>query len=546
MKKIISFGLALVLVLLCVACAGGNNSNDPSGNPNPNPGNPASGNPPGTVEQIVYVNMEDGDPGTLDPISSWSGARMVCLMQVYEKLGYYADEGDGITGVLMESYKQDGKEYTVTIYDYIKDSAGNPFTVDDIIWCIEKQAEAGTNSSAKKIDSMEKIDDYNLKITFKNNDLGQFQALCVDTYLCTRAAYEADENGMAINAVGTGPYLVDNYVSGSSVTLRKNPNYWQQADLCQEHAQQANVETIVFNIVTEAAQMVVGLETGTLDMSYVEFSNAKRFMEGGEDAGQFTTTIISGWGGQDIWCNMSDDSVMKDNPDLRKAIMYAIDRNAVIQAVYDGFAENPATYGTSRFPDVDPALKPEDYYGYNPELAKEYLDKAIAAGYDPNSTLVAVCDNRANAITGMDVIQAYLGQIGIKIEVQPLESATFQNTIDQSNGWDLCWKGKGATNYVVTIWNAMLNAYSYTEDGSHCFAFISDPELQRLLEAACNAETHSYETTNAVHYYLMDQAYQQRLFVEQKCMVSNNDKVMEVCVNKDTRIVPGACTYVWN
>ena len=143
------------------------------------------------------------------------------------------------------------------------------------------------------------------------------------------------------------------------------------------------------------------------------------------------------------------------------------------------------------------------------------------------------------------VIQAYLeNNLGITIELAGLENAIYNTYNTESDKWDLLIQGGCGSGSITTVWRKRLNRNAY--GGAYCLGFINDDKLQELYEAAADINTNGYETTTAVHEYLVEQAYVMRLYVENKCIVFNNAKIADMYVNIDMRPLPGATTYSWN
>lgn len=553
-RKLLSLLLALALMLSMLAgCASGSSSSGSSSG-----GESASETDADTADsgdaadteasavsgdKIITVNCNDGDPGTLDPFAASSSARSVCLMEIYDKLLEYDADGN-LVGVLVKNWSQEGRVVSLELYDNIYDTDGNHFTASDVVYSIQKAAEGG-NTSALIFDAMEAVDDYNVELTVNSDVVTTFENNVTGLYMVTQAAYEASGENMSMKPVATGSYKVDNYETGATLTLVKNEDYWQSADQRPALIQQQNADTIVYNLMTESSQVIVGLESGEIDAGMCDFNLVSRFKEGGESSDKgLEIKVISTWGGNAFFFNESDNSYFKDNIALRKAILYSIDRQGIVDSVFDGYAENPVCYGQLRYPDANPEWANQDYYNYNPELAAEYFAESGYSAGELTLRLIyptsSYCDNMA------DLIQAYLGVLGINVEINSLEAAIYSEYMLDSTQWDIAFLGKGGGGSITRIWNATLNRTTYSSDGSFCAGFISDDTLQSLLEAASNVETNSIETVDAVQQYLNEQAYNMQLYVEDKCIVYNSNKIVDICTNADARWVPGASTFVWN
>lgn len=538
MKKLLALLLAASLLTVTFsACSSGSTASGASAAPQN-----ASSSAAAVVKTATY-NCNDGDPGTLDPFQPASSSRSVCLMQVYDRLLEYDADGK-LVGDLAKSWSQDGKVVTVNLYDNIYDTAGNHFTAADVVYCIQKEIDGG-NTYAKIFTDMQAADDTTVKLTLNSDIVSTFENNVVYLYMVTKAAYEASGSNMSMSPVSTAAYKVQKYESGSTLTLVKNDKYWQSAANCKALIQQQNADTVVYNLMKESSQVIVGLESGTIDAAFCDFTLATRFQTGGEDANKgFEVSDIATWGGNALFFNDSAKSFFHDNVSLKKAILYSIDRQGIIDTVFNGHATNPCCYGQLRYADANPAWANQDYFNYNAATAADYFKQS---GYTSGQLTLRLiyptssyCDNMAN------LVQAYLSVLGIKVEINSLDAAIYSQYIVDSSRWDISFIGKGGSGSITRIWNATLNRTNYSKDGSYCAGFINDDTLQTLVETAANQKTNSVAACDAVQKYLIEKAYNMQLYVEDKCVVSNTKKISKCCTNIDARWVPGASTYTWN
>lgn len=534
-RKVLALLLAIAMMCSLFAGCGESGSKDPDVKETGS--NPVVSD---NGEKSVTISVQDGDPGTLDPFAPGDSARSQVLLQVYDALFHYDSNGQ-MVGVLAKDYERDGRVYTVHLYENIYDTAGNHFTAKDVAYCISKANEKG-NTEALAFESCEVINDYTVALTVVDEGVTTFDRAMVSLYFVTQAAYEASGENMSTKVVSTAPYIVDEYVTGSTLTLVKNDKYWQDKANRAALNQQQNVDKIVYDFMTEQAQIVVGLESNKLDFAFVDWTAADRFMEGGESSEGFGIEEIETWGGNDMWFNMSEGSIFEDNLNLRLAILHAIDRQVIVDAVFDGHAQYTKTHGNYNYPDVDPKWQNEDYFEYDPEYAAKCLE---ASGYKPGELTLTMIFPTSSYVDNMaEIIQAYLGEIGIKLDIQPLENAIYNEYSEDPTKFDILIKGGGGDGSITRIWNKRMDKRQFK--GDYCTSFVNDNKLQELVEAACNLNTHNLETVSAVHYYLKECAYTMRLYVENKCSVYNTDKIVDMVVNNDARPVPGACTYTWN
>lgn len=528
LKKIIA--LALVVLMLCSIFTACSSKDDPGSSVS------AENSEDTNAERVLGIGFAQ-DPSTLDPFSAGSAARYFILLQVYEKLALMSNTGE-LTGVLAKSWTHEGMSYTVELYDYIKDSEGNPFTADDAVWCLQTQMEMGTNSNLNSIESVEKVDTYTFKINLTSNLVGVFEAICVNTFYCTKAAYEASSDKMASKPIGTGPYKMDKVEMGTSYSMVVNENYWQKEDLRKMPEQQnSGCDRVNYYIQGEAAQLIVALETGVVDVIISDSDSTMRFQEGGAAYGQgISVDFLSKAGNSMLFLNCSNNSPFYQNVALRKAVLYAVDVPSIIEAAKGGHATVPTSFvAAGKYADMGTKWVDHDYFTTDVEKAKQYLSEA---GYaEGELTLTLLGQTGSSNMMMYEAIKGSLAKIGISVEIDVYEGAIYQTSMYDPAAWDLLCDGKGATDYAASVIRAKL-LNTTTEFGT--MGFIQDDHLQELVEAAVDVNTHSADTVDAVFDYVEEQAYAMGIMSDMECIAYNSDKIAEYSFNVDTRPAPGA------
>ena len=489
--------------------------------------------------EVINVGIE-ADPGDLSPWGPNNTGRTATTDCIYENLAHCID-GE-IHGVLMKDYElaEDESSMTVHIYDNIYDSAGNHLTASDVKFSFEKCVEAGNINWLSYIENVEVIDDYTVQFNFNTTlYVYDLETLFETFYVVTQAAYEASPDGMATTPVSTSPYKVSNYVSGYILTMEKTDNYWQTDETLINHRDRANVNKINYYIITESSQMTTALENGSIDMSWaVRTDDLSTFQEGGAQADNFWVYQVPDNLVSQIFCNCSEDK-LTSNVDLRKAIYYAIDANVILQSVYNG--NGTVTYDVARpkCPDYQEAWETEDnYYHTDLEKAKEHL--AAAGSKEGEVTLSLMCESTDAMSDTAVLIQAFLGQIGINVEINAVESSLLGTYIKDPTAWDISVISKAASNYVTTCWKNCFSQSYFTWGGTINFAY--DDELQKRIDAARLLSTHTDETVQAAHEYIIDMAYGHGLVNYYNNLIIPAN-CSEVVLSYKNAIMPGACTY---
>lgn len=493
---------------------------------------------------VIRVGIE-ADPGTLDPFTTGSsnGKNATIKSCVYQYLGMIQGVGGELAPELAKSWTQvDAVTYDIELFDYIHDSEGNPITADDVVFSYATCKQTGSFSSAKFIESMEKTGDYTLRLKITTPAVTLFERIMQGVPVVNQAAYEASADGMATELIATGPYVVKEWISGSSMILEKNENYWQTPELAAKDINQiANVDRIEFSVIKEASQLAIALETGTVDMVYnLDATEAQRFMEGGESAEGFNVFTAVNNLTQTMFLNVSEHSVFHDNLALRQAVLYSFDSQGLVDGASNGYGVTCKTFGSDLLPDFQEQWHDEEYYEYNPEKAKELIAES---GIDTNSVSLRIVTNNSSMRNKIaQILQAYLLQVGLKSEILPYEDTLFNTYKNDPTQWDILLDNCGTSDTLMGMWRGKLDQ-SCCAAGSANMAM--DDDMQALVNAAVHPDTNSPETVNALHQYVKDNAYVYGMYNNLSFTICRN-VTTEVALNSTPWLLPSGCTFVWN
>lgn len=500
---------------------------------------------PGEKVVRIAASSDPGSLGTFDEGSS--SGRWNVLSYTYETL--LSLEPDGSFGsMLAKSYKKLPEKstpthvvYEIELYDYIKDSAGNPITADDVVFSYEECLNNGSGNQhtalTGNMDSIEKTGDYTVELACNKEAAGAVERMMSRVHVVSKKAYEESGDCMRTQPVGTGAYLVESWVTGSSLTLVKNEDYWQKEELRGDFQKQ-NADRIEYYFVTEAAQTAIGLETGSYDVvTTLNYTNAARFMEGGASSEGFAVTQLRDSIIQQMWVNRSEDSPLHDLR-IAQAVLYAIDVDALIQVVMEGHGEPEYCYGSDISIGYQEKWATEPYYQYDPDKAKALLDEA---GYKPGDfTLTILCDTDEVRSKTAQTIQLLLADVGIQSEVTSFEQALWNTYQTDTEKFDLNISYNTTSGHITALWN-QLNSQQYAE---HNMAGVRDDKLDSLLDQAAISQDPA--DIDAAKQYMTEQAYHYSLFHKQADYVTNSNVVREPVFDTRGNFVPTASVYTWN
>lgn len=493
---------------------------------------------------VIKVGIES-DPGTLDPFTTGSanGKNATIKSCVYQYLGMIQGVGGPLVGELAKAWTQVGPAtYEIELYDYIRDSAGNAITADDVVFCYTTAKETRAINNAKDIVAIEKIDDYKVKLQLSADQVTIFERIMQSIPVVSQKSYEESGDNMAANLITSGPYKVIEWVPGSSLVIEKVEDYWQTPEIAATDINQsANVDRIEFYVTKEASQMSVNLETGNYDMVYnLSSTEAKRFFADGESGAKFNLYTSLNNLTQTMFLNSSAKSPLGGSKELRQAVLYAIDAQAVMDGASSGYGVVCKTFGSDRLGDFQAQWNDEPYYEYDPDKAMELLK---ASGVDTGTLSLRIVTNGTTMRNRIaQIVQGYLLAVGIKSEILPYDDTLFNTYKNENDQWDLLLDNCGTSDLLMGMWRTKLSINCCSNGTAF---MLQSEELESLLQAAASVETNSPETVNALHQYVKDGAYVYGLYNNLAFTVTTQ-VCTDVAFNSTPWMLPSASTFVWN
>ena len=451
-----------------------------------------------------------------------------------------ADESRGEFGGY--DHEEGSAVYDVYIYDYIKDHEGNPITASDVAFSYTWQFNNATASGWGAFQMAEAVDDTTVRFTFEKEltDLGALDNFLCRCFIVSEAACGGDGSALASKMCGTGPYKFDSYVSGSSLTIVKNDDYWQTDESLRHQEQQANVRTITYKFIAEGSQRQNGLTTGELDMVYdMQRENIAPFLDGGDQADKFNVQTYAQKFVYYLNCNCDPDMPTGDE-NLRKAIYYAIDQDGLITAMggTDSYTRAYA-YVSDYYSDYD-MVDWASLDNYNTKksvdmnVVQEYLN---ASSYNGEKLVLMLPSDYSTVGT---VIAAQLEAAGIHAELKQVDNATFNSTLTDKSAWDIVFNMM-AGDYNVQVW-AHDYSWANTGDGDHTQEFITDQEWEDLLNLCNTEEGHTSENMKAWWEMATQHAYGMGLYTGNSYNIVP-EECTYVCQGDKLVLLPGACTF---
>jgi len=254
------------------------------------------------------------------------------------------------------------------------------------------------------------------------------------------------------NAVGTGPFTLDDYVAGASITLSKNINYWGVDERHPEN-RIPYVDSVKVLIIPDLSTALSALRTGKIDiMEGIPWEQALKMMETNKELESFMVL------GQTAAIKPRVDVEPFTDIRVRKAMNMAIDRKTIAETYYGGLVEGKPYGIMSPTPEFGDFYTPfeewptelQKEYTYNPEGAKQLLAEA---GY-PNGFKTNVAISAASDVDMAQIFQFYLDEVGIEMEINVMEPTVYNSYVNILQKHDqLFWSTVDAFDRKISAMN---------------------------------------------------------------------------------------------
>ena len=235
------------------------------------------------------------------------------------------------------------------------------------------------------------------------------------------------------HAIGTGPFILKDFVSGVSATLVKKPNYYGYDERYPQN-KLPYVDEIKYLIIPDEAKAIEALRAGKIDIvDQISPVQALAVRKTNPEILQITHPDANAES-----LEPRNDVAPFNDIRVRKAMQMAIDLPSIAKTYYKGTVEPyPATM-TSRymkgfgFPYEEWPQELKDEYTYNPAVAKKLLAEA---GY-PNGFKTNVVADTGGDIELLEIVKSYFADIGIEMEIRPMDYATLDNFVKTNHKHD--------------------------------------------------------------------------------------------------------------
>lgn len=379
---------------------------------------------------IVYCS--EGDPTTFNPQLTTTGTTTdATSYQLYNRLVEYDPALGSIMPGLAHHWhiNENGKIYTFYLRKEVPFHSNKIFTptrhfnADDVLFSFNRiidsqhpynQVSGGTYpffqsvGFSSLIEKIVKVHPHMITIHLKEKDSSFLANLAANFAVILSKEYGdqllASQTPAKIDTmpIGTGPFYLDSYFQSNHIRYKPNKSYWGGAP---------TIEQLVFDITPKSTNRIAKLLTGDCDVSALPQSSELEILRRNLN---LELQIQTGFNVSYFAFNLKKPPF--DQPKVRQAIAHAINKRAIIEAVYYG----SATEADSILPPLSWAYNDElTQYKYNPELSKQLLaEVGLGQGFEMDIWTSPVQRiYNPNAIKTAELLQGQLANIGVKVNI---------------------------------------------------------------------------------------------------------------------------------
>jgi oligopeptide transport system substrate-binding protein len=457
------------------------------------------------AEKVLRTNLP-ADPSQTDPITVSELYAGDVLDNVYE--GFTEIDKDGkVAPALAVSWESTdgGKTLKFNLRKGVKFHGGNPFTARDVKFTFEQLlipenkgglaapylksvtgAKDILDGKTKELSGVKIVDDFTVVVAFDTPSVSFpiFPFRFIDSAMMKSRGLGVFKDTSA----GTGPFKFVHWKRGQEVRLEANKNYWGQVP---------QIDAVVFKIIPELDTALNMFETKELDLVFIDRGASRRVLRGPEYKDKLLTAPAAQV--QFLGMNQNLYPPFKDIR-VREAICSCIDREAMVQGLFDGAAFPLYGFVVPNFPGNNPNIAPlkTDL----PKAKKLLADAGYPGGKGlPPTSITGTAANKEELAYFSDLLQK---QLGMTVEIKIMERGNFIKAMNAGElpmihwGWsadyadaatflDDMWYSKSPYNrakWANADFDALIEKARVTFDARERYRLYNQAEAIMLKEWA--------------------------------------------------------------
>lgn len=354
------------------------------------------------------------EPGNLD-IRETAGAALdqILVDNIYQGLVARTPQQEIVPALASDwTVSPDGLTYTFTLREGVTFHDGQELTPQDVVWSLTTRKNTPEWRDSARLANVTSIaaDGQDIVLTLSEPDSSLLWNLTGRAGLVLK---EGDDVDYKTKANGTGPFILDSWRQGDSITFSRNDSYWGEP---------AQVAEIVFDYIPDNQAALNAALAGEVDVVTGFDANLKQQIEG---SGDFQLVLGQSTDKGVLAFNQTSGPLSDQR--VRQAIRQAIDHDAFVEALASG----ETLYGP--IPALDPGHEDlSDVAPYDPEAAEALLEEA---GVEDLELTLTIPNFYSTTIP--QILVSDLNEVGITLKVESVDFSTWLNDVYINKDYDL-------------------------------------------------------------------------------------------------------------
>ncbi|MDX3519354.1 ABC transporter substrate-binding protein [Streptomyces scabiei] len=431
----------------------------------------------GDVDRITW-NLTGGEPDTLDPANAATPQSGQVVRNLCDSL-LTLDAKFNLKPNLASYDQQSPTKLVLTIRPDTRFWDGSTVTAEDVAFSLRWAADPSkiTSYLFAYVDSIKATAANQVTVTFKQPD-EMFTGELANVVVMKKSFAEKAGSKLGTPAGGlmcSGPFKLDRWTSGDSITMSRNDAYWN-------HDRRPFARSVKFTFLTDATSLAQSLNAGEIDGAY-ELSASSVLALRGSKQGR----LVFGPSPQSMNIYVTrPDGVMTD-PDLRAALQRMIDRAALAKVVFHGAATPmytmtaPSTWPNAQRAVYEKAHKPfEATRSYDMDAAKKLVK---SSSYKGQRIVLAIAAGDDAQSRTAQLLQQQGREAGLTIRIQSMQPLVYAQA-----GYDAS-KRKGidlmlSSNFSATPDPLETIGFTYLPKQTYNYTNYDDPQVTKLFDEA--------------------------------------------------------------
>lgn len=434
---------------------------------------------------LVVAQTSDANPGGFLKTSIGNILSEYAVLQTLTMIDPATGQPKGVLATSW-TLSPDAESMDIKLRQGVTFHSGAKFTAADVVFTLKQVQDpangAANQALAAQITSMTAVGDYELKLTFSKPTANIFD-LFETMPILNPATYNDYAAGKTVD--GTGPFVWKSWTPNAQIVLTKYAGYWDAKDI--------HLDAIDIDVISSPTALVSAIRSGS-----AQYGIGMAALDARTLAAQSGYSLVTS-GGSAIPLAFDVTQAPFNNPTVRQAIEYAIDRGRIVQQVEGGHAQAtdlPWTTSTTGY-----STTQADKYTYQPAKAKQMLAQAGVTG----ATFNVVTLNTPEATGIFQIIQADLAAVGLTADPIELSATDYDQRIAE--------RDIGAPAVLMQNGDSQSPASALVSRpellASDNLLNFSTPQYTQLVQAVTTASTAKAQATALQNYdaYFTDEAF---------------------------------------